>query len=73
MSTELQKVETGIRLSFSQADVDLIKSQVAKGTTDDELKLFLYQCQRVGLNPLARQIYCIKFVYNRLLYLLHYY
>jgi phage recombination protein Bet len=33
---------------------------VAQNTTDDELRLFLYTAQARGLNPLLKQIHCIK-------------
>jgi RecT family len=52
--------EQSITAGMSREQIGLIKATVARGASDDELKLFLYTANRNQLDPLTKQIHFIK-------------
>jgi|GEM_PF-2411677 len=45
---------------LTRQQIELIKTQVAKGATDDELKLFITVCRNTKLDPFVRQVHFVK-------------
>src|SRR3990167_1935089 len=45
---------------LTRSQVELIKRTVAKGATDDELKMFVQVCRGAQLNPFMKQVHFVK-------------
>jgi len=45
---------------YTMEQIQLIRTNVAQGATDDELRYFLYVARQRGLNPLLREIYWMR-------------
>ena len=46
-----------MRYGFTEEQIELIKSQICKGATDAQLDMFMATCNRLQLDPFAKQIY----------------
>jgi phage recombination protein Bet len=61
-NTKKTRSELAEQISFTQEQLQLMKNTVAKGATDDEFLLLLHLAKTYGLDPFAKEIWCIKYV-----------
>lgn len=57
----MESLQTIKANEWTSDQVALIKNTVARGTTNDEFKLFGYMASKYSLDPLIREIWCIKY------------
>ena len=50
-----------VEKEWNNTQIALIKSMTARNATIDEFRLFLYQAKKYKLDPLAGEIWCIKY------------
>ena len=59
---EVKVKETDIvEKKYTDKQVKLIQDTYAKGATKEEFELYLYVANKYGLDPLLKQIWCVKF------------
>lgn len=45
---------------FDNEKIKLLKDTICKGSTNEELQLFIHACKRCGLDPFMKQIHAVK-------------
>ena len=58
------KAELAEQISFTDQQLELMKNTVARGVGNDEFLLFLHLAKTYGLDPFAKEIWCIKYGTN---------
>jgi len=58
------KAELAEQISFTPDQMQLMKDTVAKGVSDNEFMLFMHLAQHYGLDPFAKEVWCIKYGNN---------
>ena len=60
MTNDIAKQDT--QEKYTPAEISLVHNMYAKNSTEEEFKLFLYTANKFGLDPLLKQIWCVKFL-----------
>lgn len=61
MTTDVaRQPSTPHEIEITDDQVELLKNTICKGSTNDELQLFLATSRRLGLDPFSRQIHAVK-------------
>lgn len=53
-------VSTSDKMGWSKEQLQIITDQICRGATPEELDYFMASCRRLGLDPIARQVYAVK-------------
>lgn len=61
MTNEIAKTENTNVAKYDSKQIQLIHDLYAKDTTKEEFELYLYTANKFGLDPLLKQIWCVKF------------
>ena len=59
------KNELAALIDFNDEQVQLMKETVAKGATNNEFMLFMHLAKTYGLDPFAKEIWCLKYGSNQ--------
>ena len=61
MENEITKSEKNEAVKFDNGQIQLIHDLYAKNTTKEEFELYLYTAGKYNLDPLLKQIWCVKY------------
>jgi phage recombination protein Bet len=63
-TTKKTRAELAEQISFTEEQMQLMKDTVAKGVSDNEFMLFMHLAKTYGLDPFAKEVWCIKYGNN---------
>lgn len=61
MTNIVESNQNQVSTNYNKEQVELVKNTVAKGATDDELKMFMYLASQYNLDPFKNEIWFMKY------------